>query len=219
MRNSTVQYTANSGRWFFSATFVRLLVSALANLLSPFPPAHTLPSYPWPQLPQCPISQAMTIGGGLPPSIIGTLQHWICLTSCSLIPSPCTAETSHLSFPPTHHPYMQPPSTTQSHPLITSLIQRMHVLSCVFTGWCEHFWAGRLSLRWWACEPCVTAPRRARWQHILWLLGSIQSLTTFICPLRFITTHICWLAAYATFICHFITVYVVFNQLQHVYVL
>jgi len=39
------------------------------------PPSHILPYYPRTQHPPCPLSQAMTIGGGLPPSIMGVRRR------------------------------------------------------------------------------------------------------------------------------------------------
>ena len=55
-------------------------------LCSPFPPPHTQTSYPWPQHPPCPLSQATTIGEGLPPSIMGSqYRHQHCWASWSTL--------------------------------------------------------------------------------------------------------------------------------------
>jgi len=59
------------GTSYVPVTFVYLLAIVLV-VLSPFPPPRTQTSYPPPQHPLCPLSQATTIGGGLPPSIMGS---------------------------------------------------------------------------------------------------------------------------------------------------
>ena len=72
------------------------------------PPPHTLPYYPRTQHPPCPLSQAMTIWGGLPPrswargsdTMIGARQRCY-LSSYSPLPAPYAAKTSH----PASHPH------------------------------------------------------------------------------------------------------------------
>jgi len=96
----------------------------LTVMFSPFPPPHTQTSYPWPQHTPCPLSQDTTIGGGIPPSIMGSrrrLLHcraaWPTLVDFVLTVTLSTYRrdlTPILS--PTQHPCMQPPSATHSHP-------------------------------------------------------------------------------------------------------
>jgi len=105
-------------------TFVYLLQILLVVMLSPFPPPHTQTSYPRPQHPSCPLSQATTIRGGLPPSIMGSRRRhlhcravWLTLVDFVLTVT-LSMHCRDLApiVPPTQHPCMQPPSTTHSHP-------------------------------------------------------------------------------------------------------
>jgi len=92
------------------------------------PPPRTLPSYPRTQYPPCPLSQVTTIGGGLPPlnhgcavatPTIGARQRRLCLSSCSPLPVPYSAEPSHPASHPhntfaCHHTSLPPPP--RQHP-------------------------------------------------------------------------------------------------------
>jgi hypothetical protein len=92
------------------------------------PHPHTLPYYPRTQHRPCPFSQATTFGGRLPSlkhghaaakPTIGAQQRRTCLSSCSLLPAPCAAKTSH----PASHPHnnltcnrTSPPPPPHTHP-------------------------------------------------------------------------------------------------------
>jgi len=105
-------------------TFVYLLEIVLAVMFSTFPPPHTQTSYPQPQHPPCPLSQATAIGGGLPPSIMGSrrrLLHcraaWPTLVDFVLTITVSTYRRDLTPIlPPTQHPCMQPLSATHSFP-------------------------------------------------------------------------------------------------------
>ena len=85
---------------------------------------HTLPSYPRPQHPPCRLSQATTNGRGLPPSIMVARRRHLRSARGSadlvdlVLTVPFSMHRQDLTpiLPPTHHPCMQPPSTTHSHP-------------------------------------------------------------------------------------------------------
>ena len=93
-------------------------------MLPPFHPPHTLPSYPRTQHPPCPLPQWV----GTPPinpgraaasPMIGAQQLRLCLSSCSPLPDPCSAETS---LPASHpHTTLACKTTLHSHLLSTHI--------------------------------------------------------------------------------------------------
>ena len=111
----------------------------------PFPPPYTLPYYPRTKHPPCPLSQATTIGGGLPPSIMGARRRNPPLPrdapnlSVFVLTATCTMRHQDLTpgLAPSQHPCMQPQFTpTSSQPtqfhLIAMSVLAMNCLSSTY---------------------------------------------------------------------------------------
>jgi len=117
IRTSTFRYTADTGRWLVSKTFLCLLVIALVVILSQFPLRIPSPTTHWPNTPRVlfpntPRVLLKTIGGGLPSSIMGARRRKLRLARGSA-DSVCLCGHCYHHAPPRPH--------TRPHTLTTPL--------------------------------------------------------------------------------------------------
>ena len=110
------------------------------------PPPHTLPYYPRTQYLPRPLCQTTIIGGGLPSldhgrvavkPTIGARQRRLCLSSCSPLPAPCSANTPHLALhthntTPLHATTLHSHLPLYLHPPHTHTFQ--HIIFCKYTA-------------------------------------------------------------------------------------